>query len=109
MDGRLRTQMQISWAIDELFGNSARYAYPEGSGQVTVQCGVDPETRIFTLVLRDRGIAFNPLDVPEPDTSLPAQERRIGGLGVFLARKAMDELTYHREGDFNVLCARKKI
>ncbi len=105
----MRAQMQIDVTIDELFGNIVHYAYPGGRGDVTVQCDVDPETRVFTLVLKDRGIPFNPLDLPEPDVTLSAQERSIGGLGVFLARKAMDELTYRYEDGFNTLCAKKKI
>ena len=95
----LRAQMQVSVAIDELFGNIAHYAYGEETG----------ETRMFTLVLRDRGIAFNPLDTPEPDVSKSVRERTIGGLGIFLARKAMDEITYAREDGWNILSAKKKI
>lgn len=105
----LRAQMQINVAIDELVGNIVHYAYPEGKGIVKVQCGVDPETRMFTLVLQDRGIAFNPLDTPEPDVSKSVRERTIGGLGIFLARKAMDEITYAREDGWNILSAKKKI
>ena len=109
VDCPLRTQMQINVAIDELVGNIVHYAYPEGEGVIKVQCGVDPETRVFTLVLQDRGIAFNPLDTPEPDVSKSVRERTIGGLGIFLARRAMDEITYSREEGWNILCSKKKV
>ncbi|MBR5345976.1 MAG: ATP-binding protein [Clostridia bacterium] len=105
----MRVQMQIDVAIDELFGNVAHYAYPDGEGDAIIQCGVDPETRVFTFVLKDRGIPFNPLDRPEPDVTLPAKDRKIGGLGIFLAKKTMDELTYRWEDGFNILTAQKKI
>ena len=105
----MRVQMQIDVAIDELFGNVAHYAYPDGEGDAVIQCGVDPETRVFTFVLKDRGIPFNPLDRPEPDVTLPAKDRKIGGLGIFLAKKTMDELTYRWEDGFNILTAQKKI
>ena len=105
----MRVQMQIDVAIDELFGNVAHYAYPDGEGDAVIQCGVDPDTRVFTFVLKDRGIPFNPLDRPEPDVTLPAKDRKIGGLGIFLAKKTMDELTYRWEDGFNILTAQKKI
>ena len=105
----MKTQMQIDVALDELFSNVARYAYAPGQGEVTVICAFDAQTRVFTLRLRDRGMPYDPLKAPEPDTTLPAEARSIGGLGIFLVRKTMDSMDYAREGDENVVTVTKKL
>ena len=108
-DCPIKAQMQIDVALDELFSNVARYAYSPGTGEITVCCGFDAQTRVFVLSLRDRGVPYNPLEAAEPDTTLPAEERAIGGLGIFLVRKTMDSMDYRREGGENVVTITKKI
>ena len=105
----MRSQMQIDVAIDEIFGNIARYAYAPAGGPATVQMDFDPAAGMVSLTFRDQGIPYNPETKEDPDTTLPAEERAIGGLGIFLVKKTMDAMTYHREGDSNVLVIRKKI
>lgn len=104
-----RSQMQIDVAIDELFGNIAHYAYPDGNGQATVRVETEEEKGIVTLIFLDQGIAYNPLDAEEPDVTLPAEERRIGGLGIFMVKKIMDEVAYDYHEGWNMLTIRKRI
>ncbi len=108
-ESSLKAQMQLDVALDELFGNIARYAYTPGEGDVTLRVDVNEETRVAEVTLIDRGIPFNPLEVLPPDTAASAADRPIGGLGIFLVRKTMDDVTYAREGDRNILTLRKKI
>ena len=62
-----------------------------------------------SITLTDSGVPFDPLQKPDPDTSLPAEEREIGGLGIFLVKKTMDDVIYRREDGRNLLTIRKKI
>jgi len=104
-----KAQMQMDMAIDEIFGNIAHYAYPDGDGSATVQLDFDEAQRVVSLVFIDRGQPFDPLKKPDPDTTLAAEERKIGGLGIFLVKKIMDEVNYcYRDGQ-NILTVRKKL
>ena len=105
----LRPLMQIRVVIDEIVSNIARDAYAPGTGSVTVQFAFDEKDRTVSLTFVDEGIPFDPLQQEEPDISLPAAKRKIGGLGILLVRKTMDEVTYRREDGKNILCLRKRI
>ena len=61
------------------------------------------------MVVDDDGAPFDPLQAPEPDTSRPVEERPVGGLGILIVRRLMDEITYHRAGGRNRLTMRKKL
>ena len=108
-DCPLKQIMQVSMAVDEVMANVAMYAYAPGTGDVTVDVGFDDESRTVSITFIDRGVAFDPLAKEDPDVTLPAEQRKIGGLGIFLVKKTMDEVTYRREGDRNVLCIKKKV
>lgn len=103
----LKAQMQIDVAIDELFSNIARYAYPREGGSVTVR--YDYQDGVFSITFIDRGVPYNPLEKSDPDVSLPAVERNIGGLGIFLVKKTMDGMEYQRMDGCNILTIRKRI
>ena len=105
----MKTQMQINVAIDEIFSNIARYAYPDGEGDASVQFDFDAENGLLTLVFSDHGIPFDPLKKADPDTTLASEDRQIGGLGIFLVKKTMDEVSYRYENGENVLSLKKKI
>ena len=105
----MKPLMQINVAMDELFANIARYAYPGKEGEATVRFDVEEETRTAVITLIDRGIPFNPLEVKEPDTTSPGDQRPIGGLGIFLVRKTMDGMEYEYKDGCNILTIRKKI
>ncbi len=109
LDCAMKAQLQIDVAIDEVFTNIASYAYPEGAGMATVQIDFDAATRVASIVFEDDGIPFNPLKAKEPDITLSAEERPIGGLGIFLVRKTMDDVRYERRDDKNILTIEKKI
>lgn len=102
-----RARLQIDMAIDEIFGNIAQYAYAGEKGSVTVQIDVKDGAAVITFL--DEGICFNPLLAEEPDVSLDAAERSIGGLGIFLVKKTMDSLAYERRSGKNVLTLTKHI
>lgn len=105
----VKVQMKIDIAIDEVFSNIAHYAYCPETGMVTVQVEVIREPLTACITFIDQGTPYNPLSVPEPDTSLSVEERQIGGLGIYLVRKSMDDVSYeYREGK-NILTINKKL
>jgi len=105
----VRTLSQIDIAIDELFSNIAQYTYDKGEGEVVIRFSYDDATHMATIVFIDQGIPFDPLKQEDPDISVPAKERKIGGLGIFLVKKIMDHITYHYEDGKNILTIKKKI
>ena len=105
----LKAQMQIDVAMDELFGNIARYAYGDGEGEVTVCFDFEENTRQAVITLTDRGKPFDPTAAMVPDVKIPAAERQVGGLGIFLVRKTMDDMAYEYRDGQNVLTIREKI
>ncbi len=105
----MKAQMQIDVAIDELFGNIAHYAYNPETGPATVRVEVTeaPVSVIVTFI--DHGIPYDPLKKDDPDLTLSADEREIGGLGIFMVKKTMDEITYEYRDGQNILRIRKDI
>ncbi|MBR6999034.1 MAG: SpoIIE family protein phosphatase [Lachnospiraceae bacterium] len=99
-------RQQIAVAVEEVFVNIANYAYEGGQGDATVSVRTENDTAV--LEFRDHGAPFNPLEREDPDVSLSAEERPIGGLGIFMVKKTMDEVNYVRENDMNILTIRKK-
>lgn len=96
----LKAVMQITVCVEEMFVNVAHYAYPEGNGEVEV--AVDLDGNMISVTLTDSGIPFNPLEKDDPDITLSADERQIGGLGIFMVKKSMDEVRYERNEDKNI-------
>ena len=105
----MKIQMAICVAIEEVFVNIARYAYPEGEGEMSLQICFDDQSRAVTFRMTDKGIPFDPLANPDPDITLSAEERERGGLGIFIAKKMMDSLSYSYEHGENVLTMIKTI
>lgn len=105
----VKVQMKIDIAIDEIFSNIARYAYSPKTGLVTVQIEVLKEPLTACITFIDQGTPYNPLSEPDPDTSLPVEERQIGGLGIYMVKKSMDDVSYeYREGK-NILTIKKRL
>ena len=96
-------------AIDEIFINIASYAYAPGTGDATVTMDYDAGSGMFSLTFSDSGIPYNPLLKEDPDVNLPAEERSIGGLGIFLVKKTMDDMRYEYRDGRNILTLMKKI
>ena len=105
----MKLQTAICVAIEEVFVNVAHYAYTEKEGDVQFSITFDKQTREITFRMADKGIPFDPLKKPEPDITLSAEEREIGGLGIFITKKTMDLVTYAYENGENVLTMIKKI
>ena len=108
-DCPMKTQTAICVAIEELFVNIAHYAYPGGAGSAELAIGIDKVSRIATFVISDTGVPFDPLEKQDPDITKPAEEREIGGLGIFIVKKTMDTLSYARVQDKNRLTMTKKL
>ena len=103
MDCDIKIQMQMDIAVEEMFVNIASYAYENGTGDATIQIsGYDNPDRV-ELTFIDNGIPYDPLAKEDPDITLSAEEREIGGLGIFMVKKSMDDMIYERQGDKNVL------
>lgn len=109
LDCPMKTQVQINIAIDELFGNIARYAYnPEvGSATVRVEVCEDPVSVVITFI--DNGMPYNPLAKEDPDVTLSLEERGIGGLGIYMVKKTMDDIVYEYKDGKNILKIKKNI
>ena len=107
MNCPMKVQMQIDVAVDEIFGNICHYAYPLREGEATVFVEMQEETQAVVMTFMDSGIPYNPLEKEEPDTTLSAEEREIGGLGIFIVKKTMDEISYRYENEKNILTVKK--
>ncbi len=105
----VKAQMQIAVAIDELFGNIAQYAYKPDVGEATVRVEVIDTPLSVVITFIDGGVPFDPLAAAEPDTALSAEERPLGGLGIFMVKKTMDKITYRYENGRNILSIRKTL
>ncbi len=105
----MKAQVQIDIAIDELFGNIAQYAYNPDTGPATVRVEVSDAPISVTITFMDHGIPYDPLQNADPDIALSAEERAAGGLGIFMVKKTMDEITYEYKDGQNILRIRKDI
>ena len=106
-DCPMKTRFQLEVAVEELFVNVANYAYAPNEGDVTVRIDVSQEPAGVTVTLIDSGVPFDPLAKPDPDVANTLEGQKIGGLGIFMVKKSMDEVTYdYREG-CNILTIKK--
>ena len=105
----MKAQIQIDVAIDELFGNIAHYAYNPDVGSATVQVEVTEEPLAVIVTFIDGGVPYDPLKGADPDITLSAEERQLGGLGIYMVKKSMDEITYEYKDGKNILSIKKKL
>ena len=105
----MKIQTAVCVALEEIFVNIARYAYGGGEGDMTLDIGFDEQSRNITFRMMDAGVPFDPLQKPDPDITLPAEKRQIGGLGIFITKKTMDSVVYAYENGKNILTMIKKI
>ena len=108
-DCPMKAQVQIDTAVEEIFVNVASYAYEDEKGRITLKMkiGEDPKEAVITII--DSGTPYDPLAKEDPDVTLSAEEREIGGLGVYMTKQFMDEVSYERKDGQNMLTLRKKL
>ncbi|WP_026835340.1 ATP-binding protein [Eubacterium xylanophilum] len=104
-----KAQMQIDIAIDELFSNIANYAYNPEVGEATVRVEVIEDPLSVEITFIDNGVPYDPLKKEDPDVTLSAEEREIGGLGIFMVKKTMDNVVYEYTNGKNILKIVKNI
>lgn len=109
IDCPFKVQTQIDIAIDELFGNIAKYAYAEKTGTATVAFHYLQEKRTVSIVFSDSGKPYDPLSGADPDTTLSAENRPIGGLGIYMVKKSMDTVSYQYKDGKNMLTILKRL
>lgn len=105
----LEAQAQIDIAIDELFSNIAYYAYNPETGPATVRVEVIEDPLSVEITFIDAGARYDPLAREDPDLSLSAAERQIGGLGIYIVKNSMDAVSYEYKDGKNILRIRKSL
>ena len=103
----MKIQMQIDLAVEEIFVNIANYAYDPETGPATVRVDVTPDGTVVTITFVDNGVPYDPLAKADPDITLSAEQRDIGGLGIFLVKKNMDDVSYEYVNGSNILTLKK--
>ena len=107
LDCPMKARIQLDIAIDEIVSNIAYYAYGEKTGTVTVRIEALQEENGVQLMFLDSGVPYDPLTRQDPDISAEIEERKEGGLGIFLVRKTMDDMKYEYKDGQNCLTIRK--
>jgi anti-sigma regulatory factor (Ser/Thr protein kinase) len=105
----MKVQTQIEIAVEELFVNIANYAYNPDEGPATVRVEVEKEPPAISITFIDEGVPYDPLAKEDPDVTLGADERQIGGLGIFMVKESMDDIDYEYKDGKNILHIRKLI
>ena len=103
-----KTVALIDLAVEEIFVNIAKYAYAPGTGKVRIGIDISRAAEEVMISFADKGTPYNPLEKEDPNVHLSADERPIGGLGIYLVKETMDSVTYVRDGDENILTIKKK-
>ena len=105
----MKSKIQINIVIDEIFGNICHYAYKDSVGAVTVRVESGNTPKAVFLTFTDNGIPYNPLETEDPDITSSSEERKIGGLGIYLVKKNMDEMKYEYVDQQNRLWMEKRL
>lgn len=104
----MKVAMKVVVCVEELFVNVVNYAYDGSVGLCSVSFEMtDNIANKATITLSDQGKEFNPLEREDPDTTLDAEERDIGGLGIFMVKNIMDAIFYHRKDGNNIIIMEK--
>lgn len=108
-ESSMKIRMQLDVAVEELFVNIAHYAYDNEMGKATIQVEVNKEPLSVVITFIDQGKPYDPLAKPDPDITLSALERPIGGLGIFMVKKSMDNVKYEYKDGSNILTIEKNL
>ncbi|MCR5728100.1 MAG: ATP-binding protein [Lachnospiraceae bacterium] len=103
VDCPMKVQMQLDVSVEELFVNIAHYAYTPDTGDAVIEVEFLQDPLKVKITFKDSGMPFDPTAKEDPDVTLSAQERKIGGLGIYMVKKAMDEMTYEYVDGQNIL------
>ncbi len=109
MEASMKATMQVDISVEEIFVNIAHYAYAPKVGEAVIEVEEDTEKGEISIIFRDRGIPYNPIAKEDPDLTLSAEEREIGGLGIFMVKKNMDYMKYEYSDGQNILTIVKKL
>ena len=109
IDFSSKARMQIAVAVEEIFVNIANYAYAPDKGSAAVRVEIGDAPASVTITFIDRGVPYDPLKRADPDITLSAEERQIGGLGIFMTKQFMDEVAYEYKDGQNILTLKKNI
>jgi anti-sigma regulatory factor (Ser/Thr protein kinase) len=104
----MKVKMQVDVAVEEIFVNIAHYAYEPEEGKAWIRFKGEDDGKCAVITFMDEGRPYDPLKKPDPDVTLSAEEREIGGLGIFMVKKSMDGMDYEYKDGRNVLTIRKK-
>lgn len=104
----MKAMMQISVAVEEIYINIASYAYGDAIGQAEILLDTDTAGQV-SITFMDSGTPYDPLAKEDPDITLSAEERGIGGLGIYMVKKSMDDVQYKHEDGKNILTLIKKL
>jgi anti-sigma regulatory factor (Ser/Thr protein kinase) len=105
----MKAQMQIDIAVEEVYVNIAHYAYNPEIGGVTIRVQIEEEPLAVILTFIDKGKPYDPLAKEDPDVTLAAEDRQIGGLGIFMVKKSMDNVSYEYNEGRNILTLKKNL
>ncbi len=106
-DCPMKVMLQLDIAVEELFVNIANYAYGDQVGQAVIRLQEEHDPEGISITFIDEGMPFDPLAKPDPDVTLGAMDRSIGGLGIYMVKKSMDDMKYRYEDNRNILTIRK--
>ena len=105
----LKAQMQISIAVEEIFVNISHYAYTPNIGSATIRIRITENPPELMMIFRDRGIPYDPTKAESPDLSLPAAEREVGGLGIYMTKQLVDKVSYEYHDGQNILTLLRRL
>ncbi len=109
MECEMKEQIQLEVAVEEIFVNIASYAYAPSTGYALIQIEELGDPKRIQITFIDEGVPYDPLAKEDPDVTLSAEERQIGGLGIYMVKKSMDKMTYEYKDNKNVLTIEKNI
>ena len=109
VDYVMKARLQLELSIEEAYVNIVNYAYGSEEGEVVICCNIGESPLKVTMQFIDYGKPYNPLENEDPDISLNAEEKGIGGLGIFLIKKNVDDIEYKYCEGKNILTIQKKL
>ena len=109
MECGMKEQIQLDVAVEEIFVNIASYAYAPNTGYALIQINELGDPKRVQVTFVDEGVPYDPLAKEDPDVTLSAEERQIGGLGIYMVKKSMDNMTYEYKDNKNILTIEKNI